>query len=286
VQEFVTGFIVAVMIVVPTALLFLRIKLLAMQSPAGKVPREDGIGAAENQYQRQFEELGKLTGGLAHEIKNPLSTVKINLKLISEELEALETGDLHRTATAGDEQRLARAMRKINVIQKETDRLEQILDSFLQYVGRTELHLSRVDINDLVGDMVDFYLPQAQSHRITIRQGLHEQPLVCRVDSDMLKQVLLNLFINAQQAMADGGELMLRTSREDSDAVIGISDTGIGIAADKLPHIFKAYYSGHDRGSGLGLPTAKRIVEAHDGTISLTSEPGKGTCFTIRLPIE
>jgi len=286
VQEFIAGFIVAVMIVVPTAMLFLRRKLITMQSPAAKVPREDGTGAAANQYQRQFEELGKLTGGLAHEIKNPLSTVKINLKLIAEELRALETGDLKRIGPARDEQRLARAMRKISVIQKETDRLEQILDSFLQYVGRTELHRSRVDINDLVGDMVDFYSPQAQSHQVTIHQGLHEQPLLCRVDSDMLKQVLLNLFINAQQAMTDGGELMVRTSSEDSDAVIAISDTGIGIAADKLPHIFKAYYSGHGRGSGLGLPTARRIVEAHDGTISVTSDPGKGTCFTIRLPIK
>jgi len=134
--------------------------------------------------------------------------------------------------------------------------------------------------------MIDFYSPQAQSHLITKRQTLHEQPLACRVDSDMLKQVLLNLFINAQQAMAEGGELMVRTSRQDSDAVIGISDTGFGIDDDKLPHIFKAYYSGHDRGSGLGLPTARRIIEAHEGTIDVTSEPGKGTCFTIRLPVE
>ena len=125
--EFVAGFIIAVLIVVPTAVLLVRAKLLARQSPGDNAVREDDTGAAAKQYQRQFEELGKLTGGLAHEIKNPLSTVKINLKLISEELEALDGGDLKRNANAADEQRLARAMRKISVIRKETDRLQQIL---------------------------------------------------------------------------------------------------------------------------------------------------------------
>jgi signal transduction histidine kinase len=134
--------------------------------------------------------------------------------------------------------------------------------------------------------MVDFYLPQAQSHLVTMRQGLYDKPLVCRVDSDMLKQVLLNLFINAQQAMTDGGELMVRTTKGANEAVIEVNDTGGGIAPDKLSHIFKAYYSGRGQGSGLGLPTARRIIEAHKGTISVSSETDKGTSFTIRLPIE
>ena len=96
----------------------------------------------------------------------------------------------------------------------------------------------------------------------------------------------MNLFINAQQAMTDGGELMVRTTMEGDEAVIGISDTGSGIEPDKLNHIFKAYYSGRGQGSGLGLPTARRIIEAHKGTISVSSEPDKGTSFTIRFPIE
>ncbi|MHC4062814.1 MAG: sensor histidine kinase [Planctomycetota bacterium] len=101
----------------------------------------------------------------------------------------------------------------------------------------------------------------------------------------MLKQVVLNLFINAQQAMSGGGELMVRTGRQNDDAIIQISDTGSGIAPERLPNIFDAYFSTRPHGSGLGLPTAKKIVEAHNGTITVDSELGKGTSFTIRLPL-
>ena len=231
----------------------------------------------------QLQELSKLTGRLAHEIKNPLSTIKLSLELVSEELAGSASS---RSGANKEEPGLARARRKIAVIQKETDRLEHILDGFLRYIDRTELHPASTDINELVGDMIDFYSPQAYSRSVTIRQGLHPEPLVCRVDADMLKQVVLNLFINAQQAMSDGGELMIRTDRRDQDAVIQISDTGHGIAPERLPQIFDAYRSSRPRGSGMGLPTAKKIIDAHKGTITVNSEPGKGTSFTIRLPLQ
>ena len=118
-----------------------------------------------------------------------------------------------RTGPAGDiDQRLTRARRKLAVIDKEAARLEQILDGFLRYADRTQPRLSPVDLNALVSDMVDFYLPQATAHSITMRQSLHKEPLVCRVDAGMLKQAILNLFINAQQAIGAGGELMVRTA--------------------------------------------------------------------------
>ena len=231
------------------------------------------------------EELGKLTGELAHEIKNPLSTIKINLKLIREELEAAKSAEVNQTAQERSSQSFKRALRKIAVIEKETDRLEQILEGFLRYIARPELQLASVDISSLISDMIDFYSPQGRSHSIIIRQQLYDKPLVCKADEGMLKQVILNLFINAQQAMSDGGELLIRTARKKKEAVIQISDTGSGIAPDKLPNIFDAYYSSRPRGSGLGLPTAKKIVEAHNGTISVDSDLGKGTSFTIRLPL-
>jgi len=271
VQQFICGFVLALLAVVPVVVLFLHKKLSYTQ---------------KNKNGHLLEELSKLTGELAHEIKNPLSTIKINLKLVSEELEDSASAEFSESGTEKDNRRFTRALRKIGVIQKETDRLEQILDGFLRYVDRTELQLASADINELIGDMVDFYSPQAHSHSITIRQGLHKKPLICKVDTDMLKQVVLNLFINAQQAMSEGGELMIRTDRQQNDAVIQINDTGSGIAPDRLPHIFDAYYSSRPRGSGLGLPTAKKIIEAHSGTIKVDSEPGKGTSFTIRLPIQ
>jgi len=230
----------------------------------------------------ELEELARLTGELAHEIKNPLSTIRINLRLIAEELEVVKSAeeDLRGSGAA------ARALRKISVVEKETDRLEQILESFLRYFDRTELQPSSIDINSLINDMYDFYLPQAHSRSITVRLGLCKDRLVCRIDADMLKQAILNLFLNAQQAMSTGGELIIRTGRCGDNARIEVSDTGCGIAAEELPRIFDAYYSSRPEGSGLGLATTRRIVEAHNGKIDVTSEPGKGTCFTIKLPLE
>ncbi len=225
---------------------------------------------------RGFEELGKLTGALAHEIKNPLSTIKINLKLIHEGLAD------HARDGAG----LKSEIRKISVIEKEADRLEHILDDFLRYTDRTQLQLADVDVNELISDMIDFYSPQAHSHSITIRKGLSDETLICRIDADMLKQVTLNLFINAQQAMQKGGELIIRTAKQNDYAQIEISDTGRGIAADKLDFIFEAYYSSRSQGSGLGLATAKKIITAHKGTITVDSEVGKGTSFKINLPLK
>jgi signal transduction histidine kinase len=231
------------------------------------------------------EELGKLTGELAHEIKNPLSSIKINLKLVREELEGAKSGQAGQAGPGQNGQEFTRALRKIAVIEKEMDRLERILEGFLRYIGKTELQLASVDISSLVSDMIDFYSPKARSHSIIIRQQLYDKPLVCKADEGMLKQVILNLFINAQQAMSDGGELLIRTARRKKEAVIQISDTGSGIGQDKLTKIFDVYYSSRPYGSGLGLPTAKKIVEAHKGTISVDSELGKGTSFTIQLPL-
>ena len=271
-QHFLAGFVVALAAALSVYILLLR-----------KKTSRAGEGA--NSRTAELEELGRLTGELAHEIKNPLSTIKINLKLVGEQLKDLSPGDSGKTGTDRDDHGFARALRKIAVIEKEADRLEQILDGFLRYVDGGELQLESVDINLLISNMIDFYSPQAASHSITIRQGLDSEPLVCRVDADMLKQAVLNIFINAQQAMDEGGELIIRTYRRKADAVVEISDTGSGISADKLSKIFDAYYSSRPQGSGLGLPTTKRIVEAHNGTIGVNSEPGKGTSFTIKLPL-
>ena len=267
-QQFMFGFVVALLVVLPAVILLTRKKV-------SKIQRD------KDAYLTQLKELSNLAGQLAHEIKNPLSTIKINLKLIGEGMDDLNLGTQARQSG----QPFARALRKIAVVQKESDRLEQILESFLRYIDRAELHPVNTDINELVSDMVDFYSPQGYSHSITIRQGLYAEPLICKVDADMLKQAILNLFINAQQAMSEGGDLIIRTDRQKTEAQIQISDTGSGIAPDKLPRIFDAYYSSRPNGTGLGLPTTKKIVEAHNGMITVNSELGKGTSFTIKLPL-
>lgn len=271
-QQFLTGFIVGLLVFALVGTIFLRKRVYKI--------RKSGNGNL-----KEFENLSKLTGELAHEIKNPLSTIKINLKLIAEDLKDLDSDRTTEKGFERNDQRFIRALRKMTVIESQTDRLEQILDGFLKYVDRTELQLAETDINELISDMADFYSPQSRSHSITLRLGLYDGPLVSKVDAGMLKQAILNLFINAQQAMSNGGELMIRTDKHQQNALITVSDTGIGIAPDELPKIFDAYYSSRPSGSGLGLPTTRKIIQAHNGTITVNSEQGKGTSFSIKLPL-
>lgn len=271
-KSFLSGVILTLLIAAPVIVLWLRRKNRQMAADRGRRVDID-------------RELAKLTGELAHEIKNPLSTIKVNLKLAQEALDDIDPGESAPAIADKSGHALASAQRKITVIQKETDRLDQIVDGFLQYVRQADLQLARVDLNELVGDMIDFYSPQAYSHALTMRHSLTTDPLVARLDADALKQVLLNLFINAQQATEQGGELMIRTSREGGRAILQISDTGEGIAPENLPSVFLPYYSSRSGGTGLGLATAKKIVEAHDGTIVVHSDLGKGTSFTIGLPL-
>ncbi|HON90667.1 MAG TPA: ATP-binding protein [Sedimentisphaerales bacterium] len=261
----------------------LRLAWAALVSTIRRTPRRHGrIGS---QAASHDEELTRLTGELAHEIKNPLSTIKVNLKLVEEALQDVDLSDPGRMLWDQARQRLAGASRKITIIQKETDRLEQILDGFLKYVRRPDLQLETVDLNELVGDMIDFYSPQAYSHSLTVRQSLAKTPLVCRVDPGAVKQVLLNLFINAQQAMEAGGDLMIRTARQGGYAIVQVNDTGRGIPPERLPTLFRPYQSSRSSGMGLGLATAKKIIEAHQGDITVHSEVGRGTSFTILLPL-
>lgn len=247
------------------------------------------INTANRQRAGQLKlEKEDLIGQLAHEIKNPLSTIKINLTLIGEQLERLKELEQSgsRASSRLDSQSVTRTLRKISVIKREADRLEQILDGFLRYTDKVELQPESSDLNELISDLIDFYTPQAYSRSIIFRQMLHKEPLICKVDSNMLKQALLNLFINAQQSMENGGELIIRTQKTPKYAVIQVTDTGTGIQPDKLSMIFDVYYSSRPRGRGLGLPIAKRIIEAHNGTISVESEAQKGTSFTIKLPLQ
>ncbi len=223
----------------------------------------------------QLEQLAKLTGELAHEIKNPLSTIKVNLKLAQEQL----------SERAGSDPQTARALRKIQVVQQETDRLQRILDGFLKYIGKPELDLSPTCLNTLVGDLIDFCWPQLQAQGITLRHSQCEETLTVNIDASTVKQVLLNMILNAQQAMDQGGELIIQTQRHGEQAAILISDTGPGIQPVLLNRIFAPYFSTKPKGTGLGLAIAKKIIEAHHGSMAVESEPGKGTRFTVELPL-
>lgn len=223
-----------------------------------------------------IEQLSQLTGGLAHEIRNPLSTLKVNLQLLEEDV---------RETVAPDDDRGRRSLLRIKRMQDEVNRLRDILDDFLQFVAHHHLDLKAEDINQQIDQLMEFYEPQAAENRVRVLKHFHPGPLICRIDAGLLKQALLNLLINSQQAMPEGGDLMVRTGRSDGLARIEITDTGMGISPEHVSKIFDAYFSAKKGGTGLGLAMTKRIVMEHSGQIAVHSEPGKGTSFIIVLPL-
>ena len=216
--------------------------------------------------------IGTLAGGLAHEIKNPLSTLNIYLQLLQEDLESM-TGENSK-----------RVYMKTQVLQKEVQRLEQILNDFLRFARGQKLELKDHDINEILDEVADFVTPEIKQKKILILKSYDADLPQCHLDSNLIKQAILNIIINAEQAMENGGELMIRTSKDKKYIQIDITDTGPGIPKDIIDKIFQVYFSTKKTGTGLGLPTAKRIIEDHRGTISVQSEEGKGTNFSIKLP--
>ncbi len=238
----------------------------------------------------RLAELGTMTGGLAHEIKNPLSTLSLNAQLLAEDVAELNVADDARQ----------RIVRRTESLRREADRLKGILTDFLQFAGQIRLDPEPHDLNVLVDELVDFFLPQALAAGVQLRTTLAGKPAIARVDSALFKQALLNLLINAVQALETlpardtrSRELMIRVesaaparSRDAQAAMhcIHVTDTGPGIAPEHLKSIFQPYFSTKKGGTGLGLATTRRIIEEHRGSIEVHAELGRGTDFVIHLP--
>jgi signal transduction histidine kinase len=221
----------------------------------------------------RLAELGTLTGGLAHELKNPLSTIQLNLQLLSE--------DIPDTPASG------RLKNRLATVQKETSRLRDTLEDFLRFAGRMELMKKPVELNRMLEELVDFYSPQAQLQRVALRLRKSDGPLNAPIDERLVKQAILNLMINALQAMPEaGGEIILSAASLDGNAILDVIDTGRGMEQATVDRIFDAYYSTKRAGTGLGLAIAKRIIHEHGGGIEVISEPGKGSDFKITLPLD
>jgi signal transduction histidine kinase len=217
-------------------------------------------------------EVSRLVGGLAHEIKNPLSTMNLNLKLLHEDIETYRDETHQRWA------------RRLHNVQVESDRLRGILDDFLRFAGKLELHTRPANLVMLLDELSDFFQPQAQAARVVMRTQTPDKPVMALVDVDLVKQALLNLMLNAVDAMDAGGELLLRLTESDTEALIEVIDTGAGIDPEIQEKVFEIYYSTKKTGSGIGLPMTRRLIQEHGGSIELHSEAGKGTRFAIHLP--
>ncbi|MBV1929268.1 MAG: two-component sensor histidine kinase, partial [Gammaproteobacteria bacterium] len=230
-------------------------------------------------------EIGSMTGGLAHEIKNPLSTIGLNAQLLSEAIEDLGI----------DEQDRSRLVRRIHALGRETERLRGILEDFLEYAGELRLSIKHQPINTVVEELADFLSPMAQGANVRMRVEPDPANPAAPIDADHLKQALLNLMLNAIHAMedADGapGELIIRVQQSIDDhegpvVHIHVIDTGPGMDQETRAKIFHPYFTTKSGGTGLGLPTARRIIQAHRGQLELHTEPGTGTDFVITLPMD
>ncbi|MAB29944.1 MAG: two-component sensor histidine kinase [Planctomycetaceae bacterium] len=229
----------------------------------------------------RLAELGAMTGGLAHEIKNPLSTVVLNAQLLREDIEEAELED----DISG------RVVRRTNALEREAERLREILEDFLQFAGRMKLAATLQDARVIVDQLVDFFHPQCDRSGILLRADLQEGPIMARLDESLLKQAILNLLINALQAMEDEpdgkshGELLIRLESDETSFRLHVIDQGEGITPERLEEIFHPYVSTKSGGSGLGLPTTRRIVEMHGGRIEVHSVPEQGSDFVIIMPL-
>ena len=217
--------------------------------------------------------LNVLAAGLVHEIKNPLNAISINLQLLNEDIQNLNSD------------KDSKMSRRVQLLQKEVSRLDNILSDFLRFAKRHELHLEECDINGVIDSVLDFIGPEAVQNSIRILKSYDTELPKCNLDSNVIKQALLNVILNAQQAMPEGGELIVRTYQNGDSIFVDITDTGVGIKKNKIDKIFQVYYSTKKTGTGLGLPAAKRIIEENKGTISIRSEDGKGSSFLIKLPV-
>ncbi len=213
--------------------------------------------------------LGELATGLAHEIRNPLAGIAGVIEIISR--------DLPSTSPA----RLV-----VKDVRQEIARINRIVTDLLQTARPHPPNMRRSDLNITVEHAVMLGRQQALSKPVEIT--LRKDPRLPEVehDSDQIHQVLLNLLLNALQAIEGEGKVTVTLKRDPSFALIDVADTGRGIAPEHLPNIFRPFYTTKGEGTGLGLSLARRSVEAHHGTIDVRSSPGRGTTFTVRLPLQ
>ncbi len=221
-----------------------------------------------------YTELAELAGGFIHEIKNHLSTFGLNLQLLAEDFNDPQT------------QRERRAFERVQRLQNECERLVEVSNDFLRFSRIEELNLQPCDLLLILEELIDFFGPMARSSNIKVNRYLPSDLPAVYLDSEIFKQALLNLLLNAEQAMPKGGEITIQAIISPDNITLNLIDTGKGISQEGLDKIFKPFYSTRPGGTGLGLPTTKKIVEAHGGTIEVQSEPGKGTKFSIRLPLK
>jgi two-component system sensor histidine kinase HydH len=217
--------------------------------------------------------LARLLGRLAHEIRNPLSSLDIHVQLLEEDLRTLRPQMPEQFSS------------RLEIIHGELHRLESIVEHFLRLAGPSELELEAVELPKIIAHVCELLRPEAAARQIEIRPQLQPGLPTLMADSVRLTQALLNLMINAMQAIERSGSIDVVAQLEGDTIAVTVTDSGPGIPPEKLPSLFDPYFTTKTEGSGLGLWIAQQIVIAHGGTLQAQNAPGKGAVFTMKLPV-
>ena len=219
-------------------------------------------------YSQKLSALGRLTSGVAHEIKNPLNAMVIHVALLRQKLES----------AAPD------ARGYLDVLDEQIRRLDRVIQGFLKFTRPEELHLDAVPLEEVLKEVLQLVSGEAQKNGIRVVKEIPFDLPPVHGDRELLQQAFLNLMLNAKDAMPGGGTLKVAAQRSVEGYVeIDVEDSGIGISASELPKIFDLYYTTKEAGSGIGLSLVYRIVQLHDGDVEVHSTPNVGTRFTIKL---
>jgi two-component system sensor histidine kinase AtoS len=220
---------------------------------------------------RQLAGIGELAAGVAHEIRNPLGGILTSARMLLDQ----------KGQVIGEEE-----LSLMSIIEKEAKRLENIVTDFLRFGRPQEPIFSVVDVNHAVKEMVDSLKREKNiGGGIEVELHLLARPVRVRLDENQMKQVFLNLIINAEQAMGGKGKLTIKMESRDGMVDIALKDTGSGISKEDLKNVFRPFFSRKKGGTGLGLPIVNRVIAEHNGSIDCRSGLGKGTTFTISLPV-
>jgi PAS domain S-box-containing protein len=232
----------------------------------------DSIESINTQLQvsERLAALGRITAGVAHEVKNPLNSMRLWLENLKESLPP----DPDSGTTEA-----------VQVLDKEIDRLDAVVKRFLDFTRPMDIRLEATQLADVLKEVMEVAKPQLRKSKIIVAQLLPIDVPEVYVDRALLKQAVLNLVLNAVDAMPSGGQLRLVLSRRGENAEITVGDTGRGIPMENRQKIFQLFFTTRPGGSGIGLASTFRIVQLHNGSIDFTTEVGRGTTFRIELPL-
>jgi PAS domain S-box-containing protein len=222
----------------------------------------------EIEMSRRLSASGRLTRGVAHEVKNPINAIVLHLQLLQSKLQQVDPD----------------TSRHMEIIGNEIHRLDRVVQILVDFTRPRDLHLEEIDLARLLEDVASLAAPDAEQHGVAITRQLPPQPLNVKVDTDLMKQAILNVVLNGVQAMPSGGALAISARRQEDLVVTEIRDQGGGIPPDLQDKIFELYFTTKKTGTGIGLAQTYQILQWHYGSVDFESLEGQGTTFRLRLP--